>query len=338
MKTKTVYLKAPFQFEVRNVELAEPGDAEALVRVTACAICGSDLNAARADAKDWQPFGHEVSGVVERVGASVTNVKPGDAVVLESGSFCGRCEHCRNGRVDLCRKAPHFWLGRSMGFSEYMLAPMECLVPYSGISPEEAALVEPLGVSLDLLYTADVKLNDDVLVAGVGPLGLMAVRLARAAGARRVFATARSGSAARIALARQFGADEVFLTDRMDAAASIAELGGVDKLLVTTPPDTLPGLIRAAKLGAVVAFIGFATEGNGDITFDANAFHVKRLQLRASLAAPALYFPRCVDLIKTGVIDARTLISHRFRLEDTGEAMRTLRDDKANAVKMVMVN
>jgi L-iditol 2-dehydrogenase len=335
---KAVYVKAPFLFETREIDLGEPGPGQALVRISACAICGGDMQAAGVDAINWQPFGHEIAGVIEQVGSEVHHVKPGDTVVLESSSFCGKCDSCRNGRVDLCNKAPNFWTGKSMGFSQYMLAPAECLVRYEGISAESASLVEPLGVALDLFYTADIRFGDDVLVAGLGPIGLMALKLARTAGARKIYATAHSGSAARIALAKQFGADEVFLTDKTDAVAKIKALGGVDKILATVPPKAMPELLGAARFGGVMAFIGFAPAAQSSITLDANLFHVKRLQLRSSFASPALYFPRCLELLKSGVIDAQALISHRFNLEGTGEAMRTMRDDKATVVKMVMLN
>lgn len=335
---KAVYVKAPFRFEIREIELDEPGAGQALIRIEACAVCGGDLNTAGKDAADWQPFGHEIAGIVEKTGEGVKGIKPGDTVVLESSSFCGKCELCRSGRVDLCRKAPNFWGGKSMGYAEYMLAPIECLVPYEGIPADEAALVEPLGVALDLLYTADIHLGDDVLIMGIGTIGLMALRLARAAGARKIYAAAHSGSAARIELAKRFGADEVFLTDRTDAAAEVAGRGGANKILITSPPRTIPPLIDAAKYGGILSFIGFAPAGEAGITFDANRFHVKKLQLRASFASPALYFPQGIDLIRSGVIDAKALISHRFRLEDIGEAFRIMREDKAKTVKMVMVN
>ncbi len=337
MLTKAAYVKAPFQFEVRQVDLPDPGPDEALVRITACSVCGGDLTLASVDAADWQPFGHEIAGVVEKLGGPAGSVREGDKVVLESSSFCGVCDDCRNGRVEICTKAPNFWGRKSLGFSEYMVVPNRCLVKYDGIPADHASLAEPLGVALDLLYTADIRFQDDVLVVGAGAIGLMALRLARLAGARRIYATARSGSDARIALAKQFGADEVILTDRVDAVERLKELGGVDRVMATVPPAAMTDYLRAMKFGGIMAYIGFAPAGKAGISFDANLFHVKRLQLRASFAAPALYLPRAVALMREGFMDADALISRRFRLEETGEAMRALRDDKAGAVKMVMV-
>ena len=189
---KAVYVRVPYQFEIRDVDLREVGANDALVKVKACGLCGSELHTASYEAKDWQPIGHEIAGIVEQVGSQVTCVKPGDTVVLESGSFCRECATCRNGRVDLCNGARNVFHEASMGFAEYIVVSKECLVPVEGIPFDQATLIEPMGVALDMFYTADIKINDDVLVVGLGPIGLMALRMARLAGAKKVYAADRA--------------------------------------------------------------------------------------------------------------------------------------------------
>lgn len=335
---KAAFVKAPYKFEIRDVESGEPGPDEALVKIMACGICGSDLNCAGMDSRDWQPFGHEISGIIVKKGENCSNVVTGDTVVLESGSFCRECEFCRNGRVDLCNRGRNFWKNPSMGFAEYIIAPKECLVPFAGITFEEAAMIEPMGVALDLFYTADIRLNDSVLVVGIGPIGLMAMRLAKAAGAKKVYAASHSHAKARIELAKRFGADEIIHTDEISLESYPYAGGGVDKIMLTAPPQLISSCIKVANYGGTIAYIGFAGGEDAQITFDANEFHVKKLQLKASFAAPALYFPRCIDLIRNGVIDAKALISHRFKLEHIENAMITLKNDKQNSIKSVMVN
>jgi len=340
MKTsmKAAYIKAPFEVELRDVELRELAADEVLIQVQACGICGTDLTSAAVGATDWEPVGHEVAGIVEQVGSRVEHTKLGDTVALETGTSCRTCDKCRNGRSDLCNKGPTFWLKNAMGFAEYIIAPMACVVPYSGLSFEQAALLEPLGVALDLVYTADLKLNDDVLIVGLGPIGLMALRLAKAMGARKIYAAARSHSKRRIELARQWGADEIIYTDQVSLEQHPYADGGVDRVLVTAPPATIPSALDTLKVGGIAAFLGIEYGAGASITFDANAFHFKKLQLRASHASPALYFPRGVELLRAGVIDGQSLISHTFRLEQFPEAMNLLRTDKESTIKMVMVN
>jgi L-iditol 2-dehydrogenase len=225
-----------------------------------------------------------------------------------------------------------------MGFSELIIAPREMAIPFSGMSHPQAALVEPLGVAIDLVKTADLQLGNHVLVIGVGPIGLMAIALARMQGASRVFAASPSRAEKRIELARRFGAEEVFLADRGGFDASRFPRGGPDRVLVTAPPSALPSAIDAARVGGIVAFIGIEYGPRATVSFDANAFHFKKLQLRASFAGPALYFPMALELIRTGRIDAASLVSHRFGLDEIARGFIALRDDKSAAVKGVMVN
>ena len=186
MKTKAWYVKAPFEFELREGELGEIRDDEVLIRVKACGICGTDMTSAKMTATEWEAIGHEISGVVVRKGARVSHVAEGASVTLETSTYCRNCELCRDGRYDLCNKGPSFW-GRnfSMGFAEYIVAPMEVVVPFEGLSFAVASLAEPLGVAVDLTEVVDIRMGDDVLVVGLGPIGLMALRLAKLRGARR---------------------------------------------------------------------------------------------------------------------------------------------------------
>lgn len=336
---KSAWVKAPYQFDLREADIREMKENEVLIRIRACGICGTDVHTAATEAKEWQTFGHEVAGVVEKVGKSVSNVKPGDAVTLESSTFCRFCEHCRNGRPELCSQGPRYTWGRDpMGFGEYMLAACEQTVRFEGISFEEATLVEPMGVALDLANTADIRLNDDVLVVGLGPIGLMAVRLAKLMGARKVYAAELSSAARRVELAAQFGADEIIFTDQVSIDQYAFARGYVDKVLVTAPPRMIPPSLKIAGYGGTIAFIGIQFGEGADITFDANEFHFKKLQLKASYAAPALYFPRCIDMIRSGAVDVKALISHTFRLPELESAFETLRTDRANTVKMIMIN
>lgn len=339
MRTRTAYVKAPYQFKIEDVPIRELASNEVLIKVKASGICGTDLHNASILAKDWMTFGHEIAGIVEKVGEAVKTVKVGDKVALQSSTYCGKCDLCRNGRNDLCYAGPNYnWGKEPMGFSDYMIAPEELCVKFDKISFEEAAMIEPMGVALDLAYTADIKLNDDVLVIGLGPIGLMALRIAKLMGARKIYAAQPSRSKRRIELAREYGADEIIFTDKVDIENYKFDKGGVEKVLVTAPPKVIPRVIDTVLYGGIIAFIGIEYGEGANITFDANSFHFKKLQLRASYAVPAIYFPRCIDMVRDGLVDVKKLISHTFKLEDIEKAMLTLKNDKENIVKMIMVN
>jgi L-iditol 2-dehydrogenase len=325
---KAAYKKSPLDVQLRDVELRAIKDDEVLIRVQSCGVCGGDLDSSA----EYEPFGHELAGLVEKVGRQVSQIKVGDAVLVESTSYCGNCDPCRNGRVDLCQNVSP---GSFAAFAEYALAPARNAVPFSGISFKQAGIIEPLGVALDLVYTADIKLNDHVLIIGAGSIGLMALSLARSMGAGKVFVAQHSRSARKIELARAFGADDVIMTDLQNLEDYAFPRKGVDKILITAPPQLIPSAISVANYGATIAFIGFSN--NAQITFDANRFHVRKLQLKASFAAPGIYFPTAVEMVRSGVIQADLLISHTFGLDDIAAMMRTLATDRASVVKCVML-
>ena len=336
---KAVYIKAPFTFEVKDVKLRDIKADEVLVKVKACSVCGHDIIMG-SYADHLQPFGHEIGGLVEKTGPLVKNVKAGDRVALESGTFDRFSDSSRNGRVDLDSKGPNFWLKDedTMGFAEYIIAPCETCVKTGDLSFEEASLIEPLGVAYDLVKTADIQLGDDVLVIGLGPLGLLASRLARARGARRVYGSELSACKARIAFAKKWGADDVICPDLESLADHAFPKGGVDRVLVTAPPATIPDALKICNIGGIVAFLGIDYGPGGNVTFDSNMFHVNKLQLRSSFASPALYFPACIELVKSGVVKSAEMVTHRFALEDTGKAIVDFTKDKENGIKAVMIN
>ena len=336
---KAAYVKAPFQFIVKDVNLRPLSPTEVLVDVKACGVCGHDLIIAN-EKKEFTPFGHEVAGVVLETGSLVKNVKPGDKVAFESGTFDRFSDNSRNGRVDLDNKGPNFWEregGETMGFAEKIIVPCECCVKFDGISFENACITEPLGVAMDIYKVSDIQFGQDVLVIGLGPIGLMAARLAIKAGARNVYGCVHSTSENRVKLAKKWGLCDVICSDVQDLEKYPFPKGGVDRVLVTAPPALIPVATKLCNVGGIVSFIGIDYGEGAMFTLDSNLVHFNKLQIRASHAAPALYFPLCLDLIKTGVIPVEDLITHRFPLEDIQNAITSFCADRTNRIKAVMV-
>ena len=343
---RAAYVKVPFQVEIREVPRPQIRPGWVLVKVQRCGICGTDVHLARSQAEDWRPFGHEVAGIAVEVGAGVDYVSEGDHVVLESGTFCRYCGACRDGRVDLCNRGPNYWGNTTMGFADYILSPQEAVVPFEGLAWDQAALVEPMGVALDMVYTADIQPGNDVLVVGLGPIGLMAVTLARNVGAGKVYgAHSRPGKRMEAGLA--MGADEVYAV----AQTSISEYpyrkkraaGGlpsgkpvVDRVLVTAPPRVIPEALSVLNYGGILSFIGIEYGEGETITFNANDFHFDKAQLRASFASPALYFPTCLQMLQDGQLDTDSIVSHVLPLDRLGEGLELLRDDSANVIKVLI--
>ncbi|MCQ2437433.1 MAG: zinc-binding dehydrogenase [Clostridia bacterium] len=341
---KAAYLKAPRMFEVRDIELRPLGEEEVIVDVKACGYCGHDNIMASYQAKDWEPFGHEFAGVVSEVGARVTRLKVGDKVCIETNMFDPLSDVARNGRPDL-DTVP---LGSSfmdldkghrggMGFAERVIVPYDLCVKYDGLTFEEASMMEPLGVAYDLIKTADIHLNDDVLVYGCGPIGLMALQMAKACGARKVYAAHRSTGKARIELAKAYGADEIIYTDKEDITKYPFARGGVDRVLMTAPPKFIGEACQTLNAGGIIAFLGISYN-EPMVTFDSNKVHLDKIQIRGSNAIPALYFPLCIELVKSGAVDLKKLVSHRMKLDTLPEDLAKYYADHDTAVKAIMIN
>ena len=329
------YVQAPFQVSFRQVEVPPPGPGQILLEVTACGICGHDIEIARELATEPRAFGHEIAGIVAEVGEGVTNVAVGDPVALESSSFCGVCDRCRNGRVDLCTHTVGFWGGVSQGFSEAMLSPAQSAVPAHGLDPTAAMMGEPGGVALDMIKLAEIGLTDRVLLVGAGAIGLMALPVVRRLTGGPVVAAGRARGKLEVAL--RLGADAVVNTSETPLAECGKPYGGFDKVLVTAPPQTLPDCLEAAAYGGYVVFIGFDWGPGGVIPLDTTKLHAGKKQLRSSMDSPALYVDEALELMRRGVIPAEEIVSHRYPLSRLEEAIRTMRDDRENARKVAVI-
>ncbi|MBN1554724.1 MAG: alcohol dehydrogenase catalytic domain-containing protein [Phycisphaerae bacterium] len=331
---KTAYQTAT-RVEIRDVQLPSVDQHEIRVRIDACGVCGTDLHVPPEDADTFKPFGHEIACEILEMGAAVRDLQVGQKVVLESSSACGRCENCRDTRQELCTNVQHYWTGGPLGFGEEMISPAICAVPYAGISPEVASLSEPLGVAIDLVRLADITTRSNVLLLGAGPIGLMALSLVRRRGARKIFVGEFRRQKARWDTALTFGADAVF--DPTETPITEYDFGcPIDRILVTAPPKTVPACMKIAAKGAIISYIGIEWGSSAGCTFDANDFHFKKLQLRASYASPALYTPQALRYLEEGVIDGEALISHRVSLSELPRGLEIARNDPA-ALKVIVL-
>lgn len=331
-------LRAPWQFRLDEVAIPAVRPGWVRVRVSQCGICGTDLTiASRTDHQltrfppgQWQGFGHEVVGVIDEVWPDDTGLAPGRRVVVQSGSYCGQCRACQDGRVDLCTAEASYWVNPTLGMAQYLLAPARACVPCDSVSDDVAMLVEPCGVAMDMALTADIQLGHTVLVFGLGPIGLLSIAIARRMGARRIVAVNRSGGR-RAELASRLGADQVHIGDLADAP--VPE-GGFDRALVSVAPVAINQVFGLMAHAGIISYIGIAYGDAGLITVPANDFHFRKLQLRASHAAPALFFPTVIDLLAG--LDVEALVTDHFPLSQVREAMDHARSARGDVIKVAV--
>ncbi len=326
-------LKSSDGIQISEVESRAPGADEIRVRADACGICGTDLHFPVPGTSPGR-FGHEIAGTVIETGNNVDDVVVGQQVALDSATPCGRCHNCRNSNQELCKNLRSIFLTNDLGFAEEVTAPAISANPFQQSSPEAVCSQEPLGVAIDMVRLTEIEPMSNVLVMGAGPIGLMAVVLAKRQGAENVFVCQRARRKKRRELAVEWGADGVLDPSELENA----DFGcAIDRIMITTPPNTIATAADLATKGAILTFIGLGQGESGQIQLDGDAFHFKKLQLRASFASPALFGPRAVEYIEKGIIDAEALVSHQYPLEQLPQAMETATKDP-EAVKVVISN
>lgn len=226
-----------------------PGAGEAVVRVTACGICGSDLHSAAVMGPPGTVLGHEIAGVVEELGAGVTNVSPGDVVAVRPFSGCGTCDYCRAGRADHCASFALVGFQRPGGFAEATVAVAdELFVLPSAVRAEDHALIEPFAVARRALRRGGLVAGEAVVVLGAGPIGLAITHWAAALGASSIVVS--DPSAQRRDLATKLGATQ---------AVHPEELAGVSAPLVvecTGRPALIDQAMQLAAVDGRVAVVG----------------------------------------------------------------------------------
>jgi L-iditol 2-dehydrogenase len=330
---QAVFYRGPEDVILRETRFDQVLSTERIIEIEACGICGTDINAIMLGAQNYTPLGHEVAGRVIEDDGNVSDTR----IVLESSSACGRCHACRNGRPDFCAGVKSFFGRPYFGMAERMVAPEISVISYQEIDPAVASLAEPLGVAIDLCEVAGITAYSTVLVVGLGPIGLMALRLAKLAGASRIYASTFSQRERRNRVALEYGADELLFEDEKPLQSRKLD-PPPDRILITAPPPSIGTCIAPAAQGAVLAYIGVGHGDSDRVTFPANEFHFKKLQLRSSYAAPALRTPLALELLRSGRIDGSKLISHRFPLSEAGRAIRAACLDKNEAIKVVVEN
>lgn len=343
---KVVWVKAPFQFEIKHIPKPVPSPNEGLIKIEACGVCGTDAGLATDGTAKWIPIGHEAVGVVENVGSQVTNVRIGDKVVVENHTACGMCEACKNENYTYCQNLRRFQdphPNAKAAFAEYICLHESMFDVYDKLTPIQATLAEPLTVAIDLVLKADVTLGNEVAIIGPGPIGLMAVKIAKLRGARRVFLCGLSlkdkREAYRLQIGKTLGADITIGIRKQGLVKTIRGYipQGVDRVLITAPPQVIPEAIKITRFGGIISYIGINwSKGGGRITFDANELHFQKIQLRPCHAIPNNRFPVALDLLRRKIIDPDKMITHVFRLDDIEKAIKVSMDPEEKAIKVVV--
>lgn len=318
--------------ELREVPEPEPGPGQVVLEVAYAGICGTDIHIYDDEFPTEPPvtLGHEVSGVVARVGPGVTRVAPGDRVVTETYfSTCGRCFYCRSGQPNLCPERRSIGSRVDGGSARYLLVPERNLhVLPDNVSLKAAALIEPLGSCINgVLGLTGVRAGEVAVVSGPGTIGLFTTQLCKAAGAYTVV-LGTSADAARLEKARALGADLALdveaVGERLDGI--IADLtGGRGADVAFECAGAAASVAQCLRLVRRKGRYGQIGLAGRPVPFDLDQVCYKELVVTGSNATVPWVWERALDLVSRGEVQLEPLISHVYPLTRWEEAFEQFR-------------
>ncbi|XP_013416550.1 uncharacterized protein LOC106178076 [Lingula anatina] len=329
-------------FKIETIPVPNPQGDEVLIKVDANAICGSDINLYRwneiARVIAALPFtpGHETTGTVVRCGPEAT-IKEGQRVCVENHYFCGKCYQCEHQNFSICRNMNQYGHGKGTphgGCSEYSIVPSKyCYQLKTNISPAEAACLEPMGVAHNAIERLEVE-DEDVLVIGCGPIGVLVIAVAKAMGARRVFGA--DINPRQLDLAKQMGADDVINTSEHNLRDVIMEKtngNGIGRICECSgAPPAVNTLWTSLRKGGNVVLIGLPKQ---PIHIEDPLTNVvfKAVQIRTVHGRSFNDFrhtwEECERLVAEGKVKLRDVITHEFPMSKFEDAFQTLFSGKA---------
>ena len=343
MKMKAMRFYAPGDIRFEEVEVKEPNDNEVLVKIKAALTCGTDIKTYRRGhpvliKHTPSGFGHEFSGIVEKVGKNVIGFEAGDRVVAANSAPCGKCFFCKRKQYNLCENLDLL----NGAYAEYITIPQRIVeknllkIP-TGLSFEKAAFAEPLANVVHGVERTGIKPGDTVGVFGIGPIGLMFARLAKLKGARVIVA---GRNPLKLKLAHEFSlADEVIDIKKYQHPEKIFksftdEGKGLDVAIECVGlPEIWEKMFSIVRRGGTVHFFGGCKSGT-TVNIDTKMLHYDEIKVISVFHHTPEYFRKSLDLIANGDVDVNKLITARMPLEKTKEALEM--HERGDAIKVLI--
>ncbi|HEX4321761.1 MAG TPA: galactitol-1-phosphate 5-dehydrogenase [Acidobacteriaceae bacterium] len=340
---KALLLSEYSRLEVADLPSPVAGPGEVLVRVAACGICGSDVHGYDGSSGRRIPplvMGHEAAGIIAEVGEGVTRFAVGDRVTFDSTVYCGACDFCLAGEINLCDNrqvvgvsTPDF--RRAGAFAEFVTVPERIVYKLPDeLSFAEAAMLEAVSVALHAVVVSEVKGGETTLVIGAGMIGLLILQAAKAAGCGRILVA--DVDASRLKLAEEAGADATILASGDAMVQQILQETngrGVDLVLEAVGRDeTVSAAVDAVRKGGTVTLVGNITP---QVTLPLQKVVSRQIRLQGSCASSGEY-PQAMELISNGKIRVTPLITAVAPLSDGAQWFQRLHSREPNLMKIVL--
>ncbi len=331
---EALLLKEYKKLEMDQMPRPEIGAHDILVRVRACGICGSDVHGFDGSTGRRIPplvMGHEAAGEVAEVGAGVTDLKVGDRVTFDSTIYCGECDFCVRGDVNLCNN--RMVLGVSPGpyrrhgaFAEFVAVPRRIVYRLpKNLSYEQAAMIEAVSVALHGVNLTPLRLGDSAVVVGSGMIGVLAIQALKAAGCSRVIAI--DPNEGRLKMAVELGATEIRTT-----APKQGEIDADVALECVGTTDAVRAAISSVRKGGAVTLVGNV---HPNIDLPLQEVVTRQIRLQGSCASCGEY-PVALDMMSRGVIKVDSLISAVAPLKDGPMWFDRLYKREPNLMKVIL--
>jgi len=328
---------------MEQVQMPKPGPNDVLIGMRKVGICGSDVHYLRhgriGDFVCTGPMvlGHESRGIVTQVGESVTTLQVGDRVAIEPGYPCRMCSFCKGGRYNLCPDMVFCATPPVHGsLCRHYVHPADfCYKLPDNMSYEEGALLEPLSVGVHACNRAGIKMGSKVLILGAGPIGLVSMMCAKAAGAATIAITDLDEG--RLKVAKELGADETFKISSRDGKVVAKEItdsfGLPDQTIECTGAESsIHTGVYATKSGGCLVIVGM---GKAEITMPIVDALVREVDIRGIFRYANCY-PTALDLVASGKVNVKPLITHRFALENSQQAFDASGAGNNGAIKVMI--
>lgn len=307
---------------------------DVLLEMCAAGICGTDLKIARGEHPRFPGGtqripGHELVGRVAVAGDTPARPGSGDLVAVAPNMACGTCDPCRRGRGNLCARYESVGLTVDGGFAERVRIPARAVVQGNvisldaGVDPDLAVLMEPVAAVLRGIDAVALGKGDTLVIAGAGPIGLIALLLARQRGVEHIVVSQRSERRRRIA--GELGADVTLDPATCDVVEEIRRAtggDGADVVMVTTPAaEVFAQSLEMAAVGGRVNFFAGLPSGHGTVGLDANLVHYRELTVTGTTANTTEDCRRALDLLLAAPSVFAPLVTHRYPLRDAERAL-----------------
>ena len=343
MKAVVKYGKGKGFVEIRDVPEPTIKEDEVLIEVKAISVCGSDLHIYNDAHPYWPPvtLGHEFSGIIADVGRNVKGWKVGDRIVTETRTgSCGVCYTCQSGFPQVCEQKRAYGIGINGAYAKYVAGPARLLHHLPDQIPfEVGAMIEPTAICVTaILERCNLQAGESTVITGPGPIGLISLAVAKAAGVRMAGITGRtSAEQIRFERARDLGADFIINTDKEDPVQTVLERTGglgVDILIETSGGQTAiqQSFEMIRRLGRVCA-IGVSGKKEILVPYDRGIFKGIRFDFCFSSSWTA--WERSIGLISAGLLPLEKIVTHTLPLEKWEEAFHLL--ETRQAAKIILI-